>query len=192
MSSLIDSWLISFQSLHIEGIGTIQWKRVSAARIPRTHTIQSPEWQLIFSTDPNTTMPADFMSRLSCFANRSIEEVERQYRDWLRVFQSDAFSVSVLDRGVLIKDSSGEIIWTPSETKMGPPASLKYLPLTNNYLYRRWDFSNRLIAALALLAIGWIVAIGVQKGVQSWLSGSQQPASVQPPNNNKPPYLEIR
>lgn len=192
MSALIGHWLFSLQPLPIEGVGELFWELRPAVRNVQAATIESPRWEVIFRSDSATRLPEDFFIRLACFANTSVQDVELQYRNWLRLFQSTPFAVQVFGAGELKKESVGQIEWNPNQNTLAAAAPVKILPFSSEYLHRRWDLFDRLVLMITGIALAFTTILVLQKGLKVDLTGSSWPVKQVLNKDAQLPYREIR
>ncbi|MFM7672012.1 MAG: hypothetical protein ACKO6Q_05390 [Bacteroidota bacterium] len=192
MSHLIDNWLASFQTLPIEGVGYFTWNRQAAARRGRSSQIDAPTWELIFREDPSTVVPADFLNRLSLFANRPLPQVESEYRGWLQQFRSDEYRVRIFGVGELKKESSGPVEWVCQPAEPLPTATLVNIPFSASYLYRRWDVANWIGLALTIIGLAWTLFLCIQNGFKSEVGSSLIRVKSGPANKMPSHYQEMR
>lgn len=192
MSLLIQSWLASFQSLPLEGVGMVQWVRRPAVRRSKSSILEGPHWLLVFEADSSTTLPADFFQRLACFGNESPEVASLQYHTWLRKFQADSFQVDILGQGELRKQPAESPQWHPHSLATAPEADLRSIPFSSDYLFSRWDLTNKLVVVLTALALIGTIVIFVRTGGSSQAAGSRFSIPISTSEPSSLPYREIR
>ncbi len=192
MSLLMNSWLASFQPLPLEGVGLIQWERRSAARREQTPFLEPPQWSLVFHPDPATVLPADLFQRIACFGNESPEVASLQYRTWLQPFLADSFQVDILGQGELRKLPAGSPQWHPHPSVAAPEADLRYIPFSSDYLFRRWDLSNKLVVVCTIMALIGTLIFFVRANGSSQAVGSRFSVPAAATEPAALPYREIR
>lgn len=191
MARVLHDWLASFQELPIEGVGSLQWKRVPARRSSKT-TLESPSWSLELLENPDASLPDDLFKRMAAFAQLSIPEVENQYQSWTRTFQGAESTVELWGMGKLVRNDAGHWSVDFDPHPAGPTASLKRLTLQPKHTYRRWTWGDRLVALLLVLVSGWLVWTGIEAGFH-WGTELFKPSwKIEPSTGPASTYEEIR
>ena len=192
MSALIDHWFYSLQALPIEGVGELRWERLATPRTAKSATIVPSTWEVKFQSDPAVGLPTDFFTRLACFANTSVPDVEMQYRNWMKSFQSETFTVLLPGAGELKKEVGGQTEWKPIQPPSMDTATVPLLPLSADHLHRRWDSLSRFALILTGIALAFIVALAGQSGLNTNAIRSSWPVKQEHQTDRPLPYREIR
>lgn len=191
MSDVLKDWLTAFHPLPIEGIGTLQWQRSPAELDASGSLVMAPRWSLLLTTESSAGSMSDFFDRLSRFSFLPVNEVQRQYQEWLAAVQKADLPVSIWGVGILSKQPNGVWQFKASDFPSGPAASLSALPLISAAPRAGWDLLSRVALVVGLIALGWVVWSGQQQGFRSTLIRSQFKLPVQAVDAQEP-YQEIR
>lgn len=192
MARMLYDWLASFQELPIEGVGSLRWHRQPAMASAKTGLIQAPVWTLRFQEDPSMQLPDDFFLRLAAFGQRSVADQQKQYQDWMQLFNTAAPSVELWGFGTLSKDQHGK--WTAdlNQVPLASDASLDRLPMLGKKSIGQWRWSERLVLLLFLVGLGWLGWTAKQSGFRWGVGMLKSSWKTQPVSTPASSYQEIR
>ena len=191
MSKLILDWLVSGQSLPIEGVGLLHWERTPVQQQADGSVWAMPHWVLSFDEASDQPRSADFFNRLRGFSGQSAQAVEAQYDQWLQLFQKGSSNIDLSGLGVFVKE---EKKWRWNATASTNPSTIQLAPLPTRNLRtaKSFDWPAKLLLLFTLAAIGWLTWQGFNRGVHSTDTRSRISTPVSESTDETWLYREVR